>query len=156
MVSRSLKNYSRRPGAAPCDATRVTMQSAARSPKSSPRTPTAPSAASLPAPSRGPCDQPCDQPGRAQHSHLRGHGAQPQGPRSANPRFPGLTPQSVHSLVPLPRTRFDTFLLIMQVSTHSASEITKSLSFIICVQWHVSLQFSQGRFYKTFFGDGLA
>lgn len=69
---------------------------------------------------------------------------------------PGFPPQSVHSLVPLPRTRFDTFLLIIQVSTHNASEITKSLSFIICVQRHVSLQFSQRSFYKMFFGDGLA
>ena len=38
------------------------------------------------------------------------------------------TSKSVHSLVPLPRTCFDTFLLIIQVSTHNASEITVLVS----------------------------
>lgn len=155
MVSRSLKNYSRRPGTAPCDATRVTMQSAARSPKSSPCTPTAPSAASLPTPSRGPCDQPAAWPCSA-HAPAGAQGPATGTPLSKPKVPPRLPPQSVHSLVPLPRTRFDMFLLIIQVSTHNASEITKSLSFIICVQWHVSLQFSQGHFYKMFFGDGSA
>lgn len=41
---------------------------------------------------------------------------------------PGFPPQSVHSLVPLPRTRVDTFLLIVQVSTHNSSEITVLVS----------------------------
>ena len=141
-VSRSLKNYPGTSGAVPCDATRVTIQSATCSFKSFRAYPWHKVHQAFPAPSRGPCDQTAAWPCSA-HAPPGTRGTT-TGSLLSKPKVPlGSHLKSPHSLVPLPRTRFDTFLLIIQVSTYNASEITESLSFIICVQRHVSLQFSQ-------------
>ena len=69
------------------------------------------------------------QPGRAQYTHLRGTGpSHRDSSQQTQGSPPAPTSKSVHSLVPLPRTCFDTFLLIIQVSTHNASEITVLVS----------------------------
>lgn len=111
-------------------------------------TTTAQSAPSLPALPGGLRDQtaawPCSAhapPGARGHSH--------RGLLPAAQEFPWVPPQSVHSRPSLPRTRVDTFLLIVQVSTHSSSEITVLVS-LPAYSMRESTNFLKDSFTKCF------
>lgn len=140
-MSRSLKSYPGRPGAAPCDATRVTIQSATCSFKSFHAHPRHKVHQAFPTPSRVLRDQTAAWPCSAH----------------APPGARGTTTGTLLSKLKVPlgshlRVCTPSSLCLEHALTRSCSSFKflltipqkyQSLSFITCVQWHVSLQFSQ-------------